>query len=44
MLDNESVIREVWSGSGGSGVGERRGCVRRSWLRRRVGRGDSVDM
>ena len=43
-MDNEGVVREVWLGMGGSAVGERRGWVRRSWLSRRVGRGDSVDM
>ena len=43
-MDNEGVIREVWFGRGVSVVGERRGFVCRSWLRRRVGRGDSVDM
>ena len=44
MLDNEGVARVVWLGMVGSAVGERRGCVRRSWFRRSVGRGDSVDM
>ena len=44
MLDNEGAIGEVWLGRDGSVVKERRGCVRRSWLSRRVGRGDSVEM